>query len=309
MEQVKSLYQFWGKAFGKSGDPSPVYHLLPYHCLDVAAVGHQLLTRDSSLFRKIIPGNLLIENKNNLDHISGFVSILLALHDIGKFSQRFQNLRPDILKKLQDRTISEGYPVRHDDMGHLILEDDLWPVAWEKNWFGLDPADDSIDWKISLRPWFHAVTGHHGQPPKRPDSGQTTEMLFSEDDRIAAQSFAQACHDIFLKGSKDPVFQFSDQLEESFRSTSWLLAGLTVMSDWIGSNSDYFQPCPASGICIILQSPRYAPDGHPRRHDREREDRGSSHPCTPDDGSRAGRRDFFRVAYNGDSRCDVWPDG
>ena len=31
------IYRYWGKA-GKDGS----YHLLPYHCLDVAAVGNQL---------------------------------------------------------------------------------------------------------------------------------------------------------------------------------------------------------------------------------------------------------------------------
>lgn len=31
----KSYFQYWGKA-EKDG---PGYHLLPYHCLDVAAVG------------------------------------------------------------------------------------------------------------------------------------------------------------------------------------------------------------------------------------------------------------------------------
>jgi len=32
------IYRYWGKA--RSGDETgPEYHLLPYHCLDVAAVG------------------------------------------------------------------------------------------------------------------------------------------------------------------------------------------------------------------------------------------------------------------------------
>ncbi len=33
--ELKSCYRYWGKA-EKDGEG---YHLLPYHCLDVAAVG------------------------------------------------------------------------------------------------------------------------------------------------------------------------------------------------------------------------------------------------------------------------------
>ncbi len=38
MEKVVNYYQYWGKA-KKTGDESLDYHLLVYHCLDVAAVG------------------------------------------------------------------------------------------------------------------------------------------------------------------------------------------------------------------------------------------------------------------------------
>jgi len=241
-DPIDSYYQYWGKAFGTSDDSNPVYHLLPYHCLDVAAVGSQLLEKDPSFFKKIVPGNSDSDSHSYRDHISSLLSMLLAVHDIGKFSGRFQNLRPDLLKKMQGRVVFEGYAVRHDDMGYLILEDDLWPVAWENNWFGLDPADDPIDWKMSLRPWFYAVTGHHGQPPKRPDTGQTVGMLFSDDDRRTAAMFAKACRELFFRENEGQVFTFSEPLEKSFKNTSWLVAGLTVMSDWIGSNSVFFPP-------------------------------------------------------------------
>ncbi len=37
MNGDKLYYQYWGKADGEGN-----YHLLPYHCLDVAAVGEGL---------------------------------------------------------------------------------------------------------------------------------------------------------------------------------------------------------------------------------------------------------------------------
>jgi CRISPR-associated endonuclease/helicase Cas3 len=45
-------YKYWGKA---SSDNESVagYHLLPYHCLDVAAVGWQLLSPDKPLCKQL----------------------------------------------------------------------------------------------------------------------------------------------------------------------------------------------------------------------------------------------------------------
>lgn len=37
MSDTRLYYQYWGKAKPQDGESS-AYHLLPYHCLDVAAV-------------------------------------------------------------------------------------------------------------------------------------------------------------------------------------------------------------------------------------------------------------------------------
>ncbi len=37
MSDTALYYKYWGKAKPEAGD-GPAYHLLPYHCLDVAAV-------------------------------------------------------------------------------------------------------------------------------------------------------------------------------------------------------------------------------------------------------------------------------
>ena len=47
----KLYYKYWGKA--SSDNESGVgYHLLPYHCLDVATVANQLWLHSSSLRRQ-----------------------------------------------------------------------------------------------------------------------------------------------------------------------------------------------------------------------------------------------------------------
>lgn len=48
MIEQKLYFKYWGKA-AKDG----TYHLLPYHCLDVAAVGWILLSPQKSLCTRI----------------------------------------------------------------------------------------------------------------------------------------------------------------------------------------------------------------------------------------------------------------
>ena len=43
----EGFYRYWGKA-GPAGEETG-YHLLPYHCLDVAAVGSALLREQKEL--------------------------------------------------------------------------------------------------------------------------------------------------------------------------------------------------------------------------------------------------------------------
>ncbi len=68
------------------------YHLLVYHCLDAAAVGKFLI--DDYLNKKSLVSRF---NKTEISCIRTLFLFFLALHDIGKFSITFQNLKPDIL--------------------------------------------------------------------------------------------------------------------------------------------------------------------------------------------------------------------
>ncbi len=45
---MKSYYKYWGKATAKE-DGTHDYHLLVYHCLDVAAVGSCFLKKNNTL--------------------------------------------------------------------------------------------------------------------------------------------------------------------------------------------------------------------------------------------------------------------
>jgi CRISPR-associated endonuclease/helicase Cas3 len=119
---TKPYFCYWGKAANDG-----TYHLLPYHCLDVAAVGSVLLRKDRSLLQKLT-------ETSGVDKqiISNWVVFFLGIHDVGKFSDGFQNLRSDLLLKLQERASTKGYSVRHDSLGFALWEQCLWEVAWQE---------------------------------------------------------------------------------------------------------------------------------------------------------------------------------
>ncbi|HEX2955537.1 MAG TPA: HD domain-containing protein, partial [Chitinispirillaceae bacterium] len=52
-KSIPDYYQYWGKA-RKRDDETYDYHLLVYHCLDVAAVGRVIITSDFFLQQKLI---------------------------------------------------------------------------------------------------------------------------------------------------------------------------------------------------------------------------------------------------------------
>ena len=243
-ENSESFYFYWGKAgFNTDETNLPPYHLLVYHCLDVAAVGQQIFLKDPRLLQKIIPEGFAVDEPDREQHFIGIITFLLALHDIGKFSDRFQNLKPELMEILQGQANNRRYTTHHTEMGRLLFDRDLWKKIWSENLFSLDPDDDSIDWRDVWNPWFFAVTGHHGTPPA-PLPEIPISTLFEEKDRQPAIQFTDACSRLFLKNKPGSPQVFSENIRSAFCRKSWLLAGLAVMCDWIGSNAVQFRYCP-----------------------------------------------------------------
>lgn len=231
-EPNEPYYYYWGKA-GKADDG--VYHLLPYHCLDVAAVGWQLLQKDPVLLNRFVT-----LGPHSDEDIPNLIAFFLAVHDLGKFSDRFQNLKPDIFTTLQKPRERRAYEVRHDTMGLQLLESDIWDQLLKKDVFNLDPQGEPFDWSIVWGFWLQAVGGHHGKPVSE-QYGRRVSTLFTPKDRAAAGLFVDACISLFLPDRLARTLPYNDLLNQPFARSSWLLAGLTVLCDWIGSN-DYFFP-------------------------------------------------------------------
>jgi CRISPR-associated endonuclease/helicase Cas3 len=110
------FYKYWGKA-KPSSENAAQHHLLPYHCLDVAAVGMEYLSLDEGLSRHFC--NLLACKKEEWIKWAAF---WLVLHDLGKFSEAFQYQKPELFTALQGRepNSEKQYTERHDSLGQWL---------------------------------------------------------------------------------------------------------------------------------------------------------------------------------------------
>jgi CRISPR-associated endonuclease/helicase Cas3 len=225
-----SFHAYWGKARPETS-AGPQFHLLPYHCLDVAATGRTYLERHPSLLGWMAKQSGIAEAA-----LLDWLTFWLALHDLGKFAVSFQSQRPDLLNQLQKRSSTKTYVgVRHDSLGELL---------WRRHLLG--PADalglgaQANRFANRLTPWVYAVTGHHGEPP---DAGQATIYAhFDTCDEAAAAAFvaeirALSPPDIALAALCALPTEHAVRIA---RACSWWLAGVAVLADWLGSNTRFF---------------------------------------------------------------------
>ena len=228
MHDDRAILRYWGKAKPQMGN-GPQWHPLVYHCLDVAACGRRLLEADFMRRQRLA-------TLSNLDEegLLAWLSFLLALHDVGKFSDGFQNLRPDLFRALQGRDTRVLYDERHDTLGWLFAEGNLSTIFAND-----DPADL---WDL-LVPWMSAVSGHHGRPPKNLGGNQAALLLKRQFPAIVRQDathFIQETARILLPDGLPFHTRDYDDLRPLFIRASWLAAGLAVGADWLGSNQRWF---------------------------------------------------------------------
>ncbi len=228
----KLYFKYWGKAEQVPDDKSPHYHLLPYHCLDVAAVGKVLLTNNQSLLEFFVQHSGFDEKT-----FTAITLYFLALHDVGKFSESFQGLREDLLYQLSGLGKSKVYDQRHDSLGFF-----LWRKHLDEDFCAsyVQDQDTIWQWQAFFEIWALAFTGHHGQPPKGCD--RDISRYFLPENIAAAEEFSKFCQKMFLKDNS-----FSSQHDFTawigqMKCLSWWLAGFAVLCDWLGSNSNFFKP-------------------------------------------------------------------
>ncbi|WP_051206476.1 CRISPR-associated helicase/endonuclease Cas3 [Oceanospirillum maris] len=225
----KLYYRYWGKANSKetSGES---FHLLVYHCLDVAACGYMYLSG-----KNIWVYTLSKQLGLPAEQLRRIFTFFLALHDIGKFSRSFQGIVQGLSQDLVPAIKGMPYDERHDSLGYWLWRDaDAFKALFSEE---LDLDSRKLRRAQQLSVLFEIVTGHHGQPPK--NSPVYLSNYFTEDDIEACCQFAQDLFTLWLT-SEDRQWLADKENAERIKQASWSLAGLAVLADWSGSDQVYF---------------------------------------------------------------------
>lgn len=216
-----SYFKYWGKAAKGLGGEGADYHLLVFHSLDVAAVGRLLLDPNKPLCT-----SLAAQLKVTPEWLREWFCFCLIMHDMGKFFRAFQNLAPNLSDDLVRYLAQYPYKIRHDSLGFA-----LWKKFLSKQLKDIVPPE-ALN---AISPWMEVVCGHHGQPPE--SRIQTIRPYLAEEDECAAEAFIR---EVLLAWKPDfePLTHIN---KKDFRRVSWRLAGVAVLADWLGSDSEIFK--------------------------------------------------------------------
>ena len=220
--------------WAKTDNSGIAHHSIPCHSLDVAAVAHAILEQDAGLRERM--SRLLPFSPSTLP-------FFLALHDVGKFSPRFQWFVPELARRLQPdaRRVPENLLAK-DDYHHTSIGQWLWnDLLWKLTVSALGCAAPE-EGEFVLAPLAATVFGHHGRPAML--NQNYLDERFRAEDKEAVQAFVLALADLLLK-EEDP-FALDEDAETNLQRASWDIAGFTVLCDWIGSNERWFPPCPGA---------------------------------------------------------------
>lgn len=228
-------FRYWGKA--RPGSVAGAqYHLLPYHCLDVAAVAQTWWCTSSrlrsSFTRAVNCGSSYPEQK-----LEAWLLFFTTLHDLGKLDARFQKKAEHAIKQLWNGDDPRQWPrdsecqgYAHGPMGfywfcrtHNDLVSGVKPDGWIESWSG----------------WLAAVAGHHGEvvPPNnqtRPDTEYADESIVDRD-MAARRDWLQELERLFLSPAGLNLQAVPPPLSPAAQT---LLAGFCAVSDWLGSKAD-----------------------------------------------------------------------
>lgn len=217
---------YWGKAALDGPPGEPGWHPAAYHMLDVAAVAEALVQARPDLARqaeRALPGLSLV------------VPLVAGLHDLGKLSRPFQALRPDLLEELWGQPVPDlARPPPHGDLAVL-----LWTEIAGIRGILHDTGWSEEVWSVLLMPSF----GHHGRPPGCPERAARNLLRNRSPEDVTALVGAMA--GLLLPGGPLP----GPPSERQARIAGWLVAGIVILADWIGSNRDYF-PYRAPDLCL-----------------------------------------------------------
>lgn len=222
----KNYLDYWGKA-QPSTDEEPQFHPVAYHCLDVASVGAALLDMRPQLLSALARGSGLPP-----ETVRGWFLFALALHDIGKFACCFQaKVEAHFTHRNRWTDTQLASDIGHGRVGMALWEGGCDTTGTARVQF--TPLFNSVDAHCCFDLWMMAVAGHHGRPVEAGDIGNRMCATALDD----ARAFIEDCAKLF---ELRPAADTPRLREAAFKRSSWLVAGVTMLCDWIGSNQVWF---------------------------------------------------------------------
>ncbi len=226
----EDIYKYWGKA-DKEGN----YHLLVYHCLDVAAVGKVWLEK-SPAFVKRAARICGISEKSFRELFLFF----LVDHDLGKLAIGFQSLNLEIAVKLQGKVFKFPYSPRHDQRGYEMWNQNIAEYLLQSFEF----SEKELNFSREFLEIFARISfGHHGMPPERKRiPSKKMEIFWDWMNCMKKLFFSEEALQEIKKNANSTQEKKRNILKE-LKSLSWQLAGVVSICDWIASGDEEFSYC------------------------------------------------------------------
>ena len=219
MDSEELVRLFWGKA-GRGGVLA--VHPAVFHMLDVGLVARELATRAPSGALQRLGRELGVTP----DRVPHTLALLVALHDLGKISPGFQCKVPALAQII----LEAGFPFPKDvETDHAMTTQVALARRAGGDW-----------WGRALR----ALGAHHGtfhgpglgSLGDAPGERKYGQGLWAEAREEAIRALA-GCFGLDAE-AVDALLAPRDLTS----GTAMILAGLTTLADWIGSDADHFPP-------------------------------------------------------------------
>ncbi len=226
------IFDLWGKTTDDER-----YHPAVYHMLDVAYASQVLISNGGSARVRAVLEHTW--QGVNIEALVAWTPFLVALHDIGKISAPFQGQASNANAKRQlDRLITQGFvfptikPTKarlpHSSISALFIRDHLGKLE----------SGIASDFK---RIMVDAASGHHGVfDGKIQDIWKDLDFIGELEHwhplRMATYQYLRevlAPKDIPLSAIGTP---------HRMRAATIGFTGLIILSDWLGSNTNFFPP-------------------------------------------------------------------
>lgn len=215
---MNQMLEFWAKS-RRAEDGTLQAHPIACHCLDVAACLHEILAPPARGPHSRAPLDAMPVSS---------LTMLAALHDIGKFARKFQGKQPDHWR-------SHWGPIpAHTAYNHALGS---YALLWKPVAQKLDPlfAEWSMDSRNAV---LRAVAFHHGRPL---DEYEAADLWNARTD-VFGQAALRAAED-FVDALGATLNPLPLPVPANLDAFVWALSGLVTFADWLGSDESVFSHC------------------------------------------------------------------